>query len=58
MKELDKLWKIILKIKDKKVLNTAISIIFNIYKSKDETNKLLNKCNDLIKKENTTIEIA
>ena len=58
VKELDKLWKIIFQIKDEKVLNTAISIIFNIYKSKDETNKLLNKCNDLIKKEDTTIEIA
>jgi hypothetical protein len=50
VEELDKLWKIIFQIKDKKVLNTAINIIFNIYKSKDETNKLLNKCNDLIKK--------
>ena len=58
VQELDKFWNIIFQIKDEKVLNKAISIIFNIYKSKDETNKLLNKCNDLIKKENTTIEIA
>ena len=58
MKELDKLWKIIFKIKDEKVLNTAINIIFNTYKSKDEINILLNICNNLIKRENTTIEIA
>ena len=58
MEELDKLWKIIFQIKDKKVLNTTINIIFNIYKSKDETNKSLNKYNDLIKKEDITIEIA
>ena len=50
MKKLDKLWKKILQIKDEKVLNTAIKyFIYNIYKSKDETNKLLNRYNDLLK---------
>ena len=33
----------------KKSLIQQLSIIYNIYKSKDETNKLLNRYNDLLK---------
>ena len=49
IQDLDKLWNIILQIKDEKVLNKAISIIFNIYKSVKEIDKLLIKCKELIK---------
>ena len=48
IKDLDKLWNIIYQIKDEKVLNKAISIIFNIYKSTNEIEKLLNKTKELI----------
>ena len=48
IKDLDKLWNIIYQIKDEKVLNKAISIIFNIYKSTNEIEKLLHKCKELI----------
>ena len=55
--EVDKLWNVIFQLRDEKVLNKAISIIFKLYKSKDQIEKLLNKCNDLIKNESTTSEI-
>ena len=58
IQELDKLWNVIFQIKDEKVLNKAISIIFNIYKGKDQIDKLLNKCNDLIKNDSNTLEIV
>ena len=58
LKELDKLWNVIFQIKDEIVLNKAISIIFKLYKSKDQIEKLLNKCNNLIKAEKTTNEIV
>ena len=48
IKELDKLWNIIYQLKGEKVLNKAISIIFNIYKSTNEIEKLLQKCKELI----------
>ena len=57
LKELDKLWNVIFQIKDEKVLNKAISVIFKIYKSKEQVEKLMNKCNDLIKDEKSTNEI-
>ena len=55
--EVDKLWNIIFQLRDEKVLNKAISIIFKLYKSKGQIEKLLSKCNDLIKNESTTSEI-
>ena len=53
---LDKLWNIILKIKEEKVLSIAINIIFQIYKNK-YVEKLLEKCNNLIREENATSEV-
>ena len=55
--EVDKLWNVIFQLRDEKVLNKAISIIFKLYKSKGQIEKLLNKCNNLIKNESTTSEI-
>ena len=57
LKEMDKLWNVIFQLKDEAVLNKSISIIFNLYKSKDQIEKLLNKCTKLIKGEKTTSEI-
>ena len=57
IQEMDKLWNVIFQLKDEKVLNKAISIIFSIYKNKNQIDKLLNKCNELIKKEDSTSEI-
>ena len=57
LKDLDKLWNVIFQLKDEKVLNKSIEILFNIYQSKDQTEKLLNKCNELIKDEKTSSEI-
>ena len=49
IKDLDKLWNVIFQLKDERVLNKAISIIFNIYKGVNEIEKLLIKCKELIK---------
>ena len=57
IKDLDKLWSIIFQLKEEKVLNKAISIMFNIYRSIDQLDKLLNKCKELINTENTNSEI-
>ena len=57
LKGLDKLWNIILKIKEEKVLSVAINIIFQIYKNK-YVEKLLEKCSSLIKEENATSEVV
>ena len=51
IKDLDKLWNVFFQIKEEKVLNKAISIIFNIYKSVNQIEKLLNKCKELIKED-------
>ena len=53
---LDKLWNIILKIKDEKVLSVAINIIFQIYRNK-YVEKLLDKCSNLMNEENSTPEV-
>ena len=53
---LDKLWNIIFQIKDEKVISVAINIIFQIYKNK-YIEKLLEKCNNLIKEESAKSEI-
>ena len=57
LKDMDKLWNVIFQLKDEKVLNKSIDILFNIYQSKDQTEKLLNKCIELIKDEKSTSEI-
>ena len=57
LKEMDKLWNLIFQLKDETVLNKSISIIFNIYKNKDQTDKLLNKCSELIKNEKESEKI-
>ena len=57
LKEMDKLWNVIYQLKDEKVLNKAITTIFNLYKNKNQLGKLLNKCSELIKGEKTTSEI-
>ena len=53
---LDKLWNIIFQIKDEKIISVAINIIFQIYKNR-YIEKLLEKCNNLIKEENSKPEI-
>ena len=58
IQQMDKLWNVIFQIKDEKVLNKAINIIYNIYKGKDQIDKLLKKCNDLIKDDTTGTEIV
>ena len=55
LKGLDRLWNIIFQIKDEKTLSVGISKIFEIYKNKN-LDKLLEKCNNLIKEENATSE--
>ena len=55
LKGLDKLWNIIFQIKEEKVLSLATNIIFQLYKNK-YIEKLLEKCNNLIKEENATSE--
>jgi len=55
LKGLDKLWNMIFQIKEEKVLTVAINIIFQIYNNKN-IEKLLEKCNNLIKEENTPPE--
>ena len=55
IKDLDKLWNVIFQVRDEKVLNKAISIIFNIYKSINEIEKLLLKCKELIKQDENAI---
>ena len=40
---MDKLWNVILQLKDEKVLNKPIVILFNIYQNKEQTEKILNK---------------
>ena len=57
LEEMDKLWNVIYQLKDEKVLNTAITIILSLYKNKNELEKLLIKCKELIKDEKTTKEI-
>ena len=54
IKDLDKFWNIIFQLKEEKVLNKAINIIFNIYKSKNEIEKLLHKCKELINENNSS----
>ena len=54
IKDLDKFWNIIFQLKEEKVLNKAINIIFNIYKSKNEIEKLLYKCKELINDNNNS----
>ena len=56
LKDMDKLWNVIFQLKDEKVLNKSIDILFNIYQNKAQTEKLLNKCNELIKDEKSTSE--
>ena len=56
LKGLDKLWNIIFKIKEEKILSVAINIIFHIYKNK-YLDKLLDKCKNLIIDENTETKI-
>ena len=53
---LDKLWNVILKIKEEKVLTVAINIIFQLYKNK-YVEKLLEKCSFLIKDEKANSEV-
>ena len=55
LKGLDKLWKIIFKIKDETVLSEAIKLIFQMYHKNLE--KLLEKCTNYIKDENATPEV-
>ena len=57
IKELDKLWNVIFQLKDEKVLNKAISIIFIIYKGANEIEKLLHKCKELINEDNKDTNI-
>ena len=57
IKEMDKLWNIIFKIRDEDILNKAIEIIYNIYNNKEQLIKLQNKCIELIKDESTKSEI-
>jgi len=49
---LDKLWNIIFRIDDEKVLSYGISIIYQIYKD-NNMEKLFEKCNSIIKDENS-----
>ena len=56
LKGLDKLWNIIFKIKNVEVLSTAINMTFQLYKNKN-LDKLLEKCNNLIKEDNVPSEM-
>ena len=53
---LDKLWNIIFQIKEEKVLSLSINVIFQLYKNK-YMEKLLEKCNNLLKGEDSKSEI-
>ena len=55
LKGLDKLWNIIFKINEEKVLSFGVNIIYQIYKN-NNIEKLFEKCNSFIKEENINKE--
>ena len=52
---IDKLWDLLFQLIDKDLANKLINIIYSLYKSKNEIQKLMDKCTNIIKdKENIT----